>query len=98
MKSINVRDAKDKLSDCIRTSQGDSVVILRHGRPVAVLLGVEGKDFESVYWAMNEDLLRQIAASRKRNKTLPHAEVARMFGADARAPRRVRARRSRRAS
>lgn len=80
MKSISVRDAKDGFSDCLRQSQGETVVILKHGHPVAVLVGVEGMDPEDVYWGLNQELLKQISKSRRRRRTISHDDVVRQFG------------------
>lgn len=79
MKSIGVREAKNGFSDCLRLSQDENVVIMKHGHPVAVLVGVEGLDPEDVYWGLNEDLLRQISKSRGNKATVSHEDVLRRF-------------------
>jgi len=42
MKTTNVKTAKNKLSEILRDAQLEQVVIMNHGRPVAIVLGVEG--------------------------------------------------------
>jgi prevent-host-death family protein len=55
MKAVNARDLQKKIKECVDMFQQDQVVITRHGKPAAVMVGVEGKDWEEV--------LLQISAS-----------------------------------
>jgi prevent-host-death family protein len=55
MKTTNVKTAKNKLSEILRDAQLEQVVIMNHGRPVAIVLGVEGQDLAHVF-GMGEDL------------------------------------------
>lgn len=41
---MSLRDAKARLSEAVDAAQGTFVLITRHGRPAAVLLGVGGRD------------------------------------------------------
>jgi len=41
---MSLRDAKARLSEAIDSSQGSYVLVTRHGRPAAVIVGVEGAD------------------------------------------------------
>jgi prevent-host-death family protein len=41
---MSLREAKARLSEAVDAAQGAFVLITRHGRPAAVLLGVEGRD------------------------------------------------------
>lgn len=43
-----MRDLQKKVKDCVDEAQKDKVVITRHGKPAAVLVGVEGEDWEDV--------------------------------------------------
>ena len=43
-RSMALRDAKNRLSEAIGLAQGTYLLITRHGRPAAVLVGVEGFD------------------------------------------------------
>ncbi len=89
MKSISVRDAKNSLSDCLRQSQTENIVIMKHGHPVAVLVGVAGMGPEEIYWGMNEDLMKQILRSRANDKRVPHSEVLRRYRKPKRKPGRA---------
>ena len=48
MKTVNARDLQKKVKECVDVSQQDQVVITRRGKPAAVMVGVEGKDWEDV--------------------------------------------------
>jgi len=48
MKTVNARDLQKKIKQCVDVSQQDRVVITRRGKPAAVMVGVEGKDWEEV--------------------------------------------------
>ena len=43
-RTMSLRDVKAKLSEAIDSSQGSYVLVTRHGRPAAVIVGVEGAD------------------------------------------------------
>ncbi|HEV8132736.1 MAG TPA: type II toxin-antitoxin system Phd/YefM family antitoxin [Acidobacteriota bacterium] len=65
MKTITVRDLQKKVRESVDESQGDRVVITRHGKPAAVLIGVEGKDWESVVLQSDPNFWKLIHARRK---------------------------------
>ena len=48
MKTIPVRDLQKKVKECVDQAQLDRVVITRRGKPAAVLVVVEGEDWEDV--------------------------------------------------
>ena len=48
VKTISVRDLQKNIKDVVDSAQSDRVVVTRRGAPAAVLLGVEGKDWETV--------------------------------------------------
>lgn len=47
-RSMSLRETKARLSEAIDAAQGTFVLITRHGKPAAVLLGVEGRDVLNV--------------------------------------------------
>ena len=47
MKTISVRDLQKSIKEAVDSAQDDRVVVTRRGKPAAVLLGVEGKDWEN---------------------------------------------------
>ena len=43
-----LREVKARLSEAIDVSQDTCVLVTRHGRPAAILVGVEGQDLTDV--------------------------------------------------
>lgn len=76
MKTINVRDLQKKVRQCIEVAQKDRVVVTRHGKPVALVTGVEGYDWEDLHWATNASFWKMIEERRK-EPTIPFEEVCR---------------------
>ena len=48
MKTVTARDLQKKVKECVDWSQEDRIVITRHGKPAAVMVGVEGKNWEDL--------------------------------------------------
>lgn len=72
MKTVTARDLQKKVKECMDTAQEERVVITRRGRPAAVLVGVEGKDWEDVvlqtspaFWKLIEERRKQPTISVK---------------------------------
>ena len=77
MKTVTARDLQKKVKECVDWSQEDRIVITRHGKPAAVMVGVEGKDWEdlvlqtsSTFWKLVEDRRKQptISMSQLRSR------------------------------
>ena len=76
MKVVPMHEAKAKLSEYIAASQKDRVLITNHGRPAAIVIGVEGEELEDLmtranpkFWEMIEGVRKQptisLAAAKK---------------------------------
>jgi len=65
MKTVPVRDLQKKLKRCIDEAQEGRVVITRRGRPAALLVGVEGKDWETVILETDPTFWKLIQERRK---------------------------------
>lgn len=65
MKTVSVRDFQKRVRECVDESQKQRVVVTRHGRPAAVLVGVEGDDWEDVFWQTDPAFWKLIRARRK---------------------------------
>lgn len=78
MRTISVRDLQKNVKDVVNSAQHDRVVVTRRGAPAAVLLGVEGKDWETVVLETSPAFWELIAARRK-ERTLSADEVERRF-------------------
>ncbi len=74
MKTVNVRELQKNVKGYLAASQKDRVVLTRHGKPTAVLVGVEGEDWETVVLETNAkfwDLIQK----RRKQKTISLAEM-----------------------
>ena len=76
MKTISVRDLQLKIRQCVAAAQKERVVVTRHGAPAAILIGIEGYDWEQVLLQTNGAFWKMIEA-RRREKTAPLSEVRR---------------------
>jgi len=65
MKTVTVRDLQNKIKACLDRAQEDRVIITRHGKPAAVLIGVEGEDWESVILETDPAFWRLVQERRK---------------------------------
>jgi len=74
MKIISVRDLQKRVRESVDAAQSDRVVITRSGKPAAVLVGVEGQDWETVVLETNAKFWRLIAKRRKQ-RTVSMAEM-----------------------
>jgi prevent-host-death family protein len=65
MKTVPLTKAKDDLSAVIREAEKEGVVITRHGRPAAVLIGFESEhDWLEYRLLHDEEFLRTIDKAR----------------------------------
>lgn len=48
MRFINVRELKSKTSEILRAAAGEDIIVTNHGKPVAVVTGIDGGDFEKI--------------------------------------------------
>ncbi len=67
MKTVTVRDLQKNVKECVDKAQDDRVVITRHGRPAAVLVGVEGEEWEAVVLQTDPAFWKLIRARRKQS-------------------------------
>lgn len=76
MKTVNARDLQKKIKECVDMSQQDQLVITRRGKPAAVMIGVEGKEWEDVvlqtsstFWKVIEERRKEPTMSIKELRT-----------------------------
>ena len=74
MKTISVRDLQQRIRAVMETAQKDQVVITRNGKPIAVVLGIEGVDWETVALETSSSFWKEIAKRRKQ-KTISLSEM-----------------------
>ncbi|HEY2934398.1 MAG TPA: type II toxin-antitoxin system Phd/YefM family antitoxin [Acidobacteriota bacterium] len=74
MKTTTMRDLQKNLKESIDNAQQDRVVITRHGKPAAVLIGVEGEDWDSVVLETDPKFWKLIH-DRRKQPTVPLGEI-----------------------
>lgn len=77
MKTISVRELQQRVRDCVKVSQKDRVVVTRHGIPAALIIGVEGADWETLTLQTNPSFWRMIE-KRRTEKTLSLESMRRL--------------------
>jgi prevent-host-death family protein len=75
MKIVAVREAKASLSEYIEKAQQDRVLITKHGKPAALIIGVEGEDLEDLITMTNPRFWEMIEDRRRENVSSSLAEV-----------------------
>jgi prevent-host-death family protein len=91
---LPARGAKASLSEYIEESQRDRVLIARHGKPAALVIGVEGEDLEDLLTMANPRFWEMIEDRRGKPGSSSLAEVRARYGVPGRPKsRRTRARR-----
>ncbi|MFZ5471248.1 MAG: type II toxin-antitoxin system Phd/YefM family antitoxin [Myxococcota bacterium] len=79
MKVVALREAKQQLSGYVDEAQHERVLITKHGKPAAVVIGVEGQDLEDVLLAQDPKFWALIERRRKR-PTVSLAAVRKELG------------------
>jgi prevent-host-death family protein len=74
MRTVNVRDLQKNIKEFVDASQKDRVVLTRHGKPSAILVGVEGEDWETVVQETNAKFW-DLIQTRRKQKTISLAEM-----------------------
>jgi prevent-host-death family protein len=92
MKTVTVRDLQKRVKDCVDDAQDDRIIITRRGRPAAVLIGVEDKDWDAVV-LQTDPAFWKLIRTRRRQSTLSIDEIREKIGAPRQANRRAQSRR-----
>ena len=80
MKLVAMHEAKAKLSEYVAQSQKDRVLITSHGKPVAIVIGVEGEDLEDLLTRSDRKFWEMIDRVREQ-PTVPVGEAQPYFDA-----------------
>ncbi len=76
MKLIGVREAKDSLAEIIERAQREDVLITKHGKPAALLVGVEGEDLERLVLKSDKAFWAELERQRRGpDRSVPLEEV-----------------------
>jgi prevent-host-death family protein len=76
MKVINIREARQGLSELIEEAQREPVCLTRHGKPVAVLTGVEGADLSTIILENSREFWEEL--DRRRKSRTPRKSIERV--------------------
>jgi len=79
MKVVALGKAKDEFSACVDQAQRERILVTRHGKPAAIIIGVEGEDFEDLMTRSDPEFWRMIEERRK-EPTSPAGEVRKRLG------------------
>ena len=77
MKTMGIERAT--LERCVEESADDRVLVTRGGRPVALIVGVNGLDREQVELG-SSDKFWKLIRERRKEKTISRAELERQLG------------------
>jgi prevent-host-death family protein len=80
MKVIALGKAKNALSTYVDEAQNDRVLITKHGRPAALIIGVEGEEFEDLMTRSDPEFWRTIETRRKSSKSVSADEMRKRLG------------------
>ena len=53
IKTVALRNMKEGLSNYIAQAQKSSILVTKHGKPAAIVVGVEGHDLEDIFYMTN---------------------------------------------
>jgi prevent-host-death family protein len=62
MRFVNVRELKSKTSEILRAAAGEDIIVTNHGKPVAVVAGIDGRDFEKIGFRSGASRVREAHA------------------------------------
>ncbi len=80
MKVVALGEAKNELSAYVKEAQRGRVLVTRHGKPAALIIGVEGSDFEDLLTRSDPAFWAMIEERRRSSRLVPEAEVRRRLG------------------
>jgi len=86
MKIVPLAQAKNELSAYVDVAQEDRVLITRHGRPAALLIGVEGEELEDLLTRANPRFWEMIEARGRNSDTMSAVEMRDRLGLSRGAP------------
>ena len=80
MKVVPLGEVKNSLSAYVEDAQHDRILVTRHGKPAALIIGVEGADFEDLMTRSEPEFWRMIESRRTASRTVPAGEMRKRLG------------------
>ena len=68
MKTIELKDATEPLAEYVKRMEGEPVMIVHKGVPLAVLVPAGNDDYESVQMSTNPEFIAMLERSRARGR------------------------------
>lgn len=65
MRTVTARDLQKKIRQCVDMAQHERIVVTRRGQPAAVIVGVEGSDWEDLVIQTSASFWKLIEARRE---------------------------------
>jgi len=90
MKVVALARVKNEFSTYVDAAQHDRVLVTRHGRPAALIIGVEGEPIEDLLTRSDPEFWRMIEARRRNSRTVSADEMRRRLGINRKARTRRR--------
>ena len=78
MKTVSVRDLQKTIKKCVDAAQEERIVVTRNGKPAALLIGLEGQDWETVMLQTSPSFWKLIE-KRRNEKTIPLSEMRKLL-------------------
>jgi prevent-host-death family protein len=78
VKTIEIANATASLSDYTRKTRRETLVVTRHGRPLAALLPLKKTDWESISLSSNSEFLKIVERSRASLRAAKAISTSRM--------------------
>lgn len=79
MRVVPLAEAKMSLSAYVKAAQKDHILVTRHGRPAAILIGVQGEAIEDLLTSADRGFWKMIR-ERRSERSLSEAKVRRDLG------------------
>lgn len=76
MKSLDIQATN--LDACVSSARSESIIIMRDGNPVALVVGVQGLDEEQVQLGSSDEFW-ELITQRRKEKTLSRAALQERF-------------------
>lgn len=80
MKVVALAKANTELTAYVEEAQRGRVLVTRHGRPAALIIGVEGEEFEDLMTRTDPEFWRMIETRRSTSKTISASEMRKRLG------------------
>jgi prevent-host-death family protein len=92
MRVVPLAEAKGALSAYVDASQKDRILVTRHGKPAALIIGVQGEAIEDLLTRSDSGFWRMIEA-RRREPTVSARDIRKELGLPKRGSSKGRSRR-----